>query len=145
MMTSSSTGANGEQQPVIGTNTARNWLLAAFKVTAIFFMVQGTGFAASKINAWVPSASLISEVESRLSMPAKSSPLKVYIRYYTGTVTRKGRVLVGTFVRDDEHAGIRVVGADGMPRVLDAGCAIINLTYDVKRRKVLSLFCNGVA
>ncbi|HWX65502.1 MAG TPA: hypothetical protein VNZ27_03650 [Rhodanobacter sp.] len=53
-------------------------------------------------------------------------------------------MLIGEFVFGDEEPGVRVVSPEKAPKILDGGCSVVNLKYDVEKKKVLAIFCNGV-
>jgi hypothetical protein len=99
----------------------------------------------SRSRTWTPSPTIIAQLEANLTMPKDASPLQSYVRYFAGEVVGGRDIVVGIFVYDPEHAEIRVVGTNQMPKILDGGCDVIHLTYDVDQRKVLSLSCNGEA
>ncbi len=82
-------------------------------------------------------------------MPAGARPIASYSRYYAGA-QKDGRPIVhGTFVLDGllkrPAAPINIVEEQDMPVILDGGCAIVNLQFDVQSKQVLSIFCNGEA
>ena len=68
-----------------------------------------------------------------------------YARYYYGSVENGRRLLIGTFIRDDRHPGIRVTTKGKVPRVFDGGCYQINVIYDVDAKQTVLIRCNGVA
>lgn len=78
-------------------------------------------------------------------MPPNAFPLNTYVRYFAGEVADDRRLIVGTFLHDPENAGIRIVEREKIPEVLDGGCDVVNLKYDIERKEVLALFCNGEA
>lgn len=92
-----------------------------------------------------PSTSLVAEIEASLKMPSKAFPLDTYVRYFAGEVADDRRLVVGTFLHDPKNAGVRIVEREKMPEVLDGGCSVVNLKYDMERKEVLALFCNGEA
>lgn len=96
-------------------------------------------------GSWTPSKTLVSEVEASLKMPPNAFPLNTYVRYFAGEVADDRRLIVGTFLHDPENAGIRIVEREKIPEVLDGGCDVVNLKYDIERKEVLALFCNGEA
>jgi len=93
---------------------------------------------------WTPTTQQISDVEARLTLPEGSKPLAVYARYYSGQIVLGHHMLVGEFVLGDEEPGVRVVNPGKAPKILDGGCSVVNLNYDVEKRKVVEIFCNGV-
>lgn len=91
------------------------------------------------------SKSFVETVEGNLNLPSGAHSLDSYTRYYAEEVVGGRRMLVGIFVYKDGEPGIRIVEPSALPRVLDGGCRVVNLRYDIERRKLSGLFCNGVA
>jgi hypothetical protein len=53
-------------------------------------------------------------------------------------------VVVATYISGLDVS--RIVGSEAaLPGVLDGGCDIVNVEYDVKRHRFVQVFCNGVA
>jgi hypothetical protein len=105
-------------------------------------MAFGRATAASKNCTWTPTDSLVGKIESSLEMPQKLS-LQSYRRYYSGEVVKNRHVVVGVFLKSD-HPGIEIVPESMLPRILDGGCSVVTLHYDVSTQKVITLRCNGV-
>jgi hypothetical protein len=91
------------------------------------------------------SKTFVESVEASLRLPSSAHSLDSYTRYYALEVVEGRRILVGIFVYEDGEPGIRIVEPSALPRVLDGGCRIVNLRYDIEKRKLSGLFCNGVA
>lgn len=91
---------------------------------------------------WAPSSALIREIESGLAMP-KGLSLHSYRRYYSGDLSNGRRLVVAVFLESD-HPGTETVPQSKLPRILDGGCSVVTLRYDVKLKKVLDIGCNGV-
>ena len=52
----------------------------------------------------------------------------------------------GIYIKSDfGHGLIHVVKDSDLPIIMDGGCSIINIKFDLKNKKVLSAFCNGDA
>jgi hypothetical protein len=117
---------------------------------ACMITLIGTVRASDLPSEWMPNLDDVASVEATIRMPAGSSSLKKYIRYYAGTVAKGHRVLLGHF-----ELGPTANGADGevrlvrskkdLPVVYDGGCSIISFRYDMTEKRVLNLSCNGVA
>lgn len=68
-----------------------------------------------------------------------------YKRYYAVTFLQGRRTIKGLFVRDDEP-GVYPVASDAeFPAILDGGCGVVHVLYDVEAERILELHCNGVA
>lgn len=115
-------------------------------VLGILFAVSPLIPCASKANAkkcdWQPSLSLVKSIESSLKLPNGLS-LQSYERFYAGKKVNGHAVIDGKFLKSNQP-GIKIVGEDKLPRVLDRGCSVVNFEYDVEQKKVVHLFCNGV-
>lgn len=81
---------------------------------------------------------------SPLDIARGQQPLPAYARYYSGQAAHGHHLLIGEFVFGDEEPGVRVVSPEKAPKILDGGCSVVNLKYDVEKKKVLAIFCNGV-
>lgn len=91
---------------------------------------------------WVPADELIRKIEASLTMPSGHS-LQEYHRYYAGERYMDRPAVIGVFVRSDQP-GIDVVPQDELPRILDGGCSVVTMRYDVALDKIIYIRCNGV-
>ncbi|AGK47507.1 hypothetical protein BTI_2233 [Burkholderia thailandensis MSMB121] len=119
-----------------GTRLLRIVVLASLSV--------GMESRAQPIHEWTPTASLISKVESKISMPP-GTLLNSYTRYYYGLLQHRHRLLVGIFVRDGGTSTVHITSQEKAPAIFEGGCDVVNLKYDVDADKVLAVFCNGRA
>lgn len=119
--------------------------LCRFAGTIVLGLVHSMVDAAPNNTVWDPPPSLIAVIEEHIAMPVHASPLKSYVRYYSGVTTNNRRMVIGKFLLDTVHAGIKISEINGVPRVLDGGCSVVNLKYDVRKKKIVAIFCNGVA
>jgi hypothetical protein len=102
--------------------------------------------------AWTPDTGTITKLESIIRIPSNSwrapTPVANYARYYAG-VTIKGRpVIRGEFViplPPDKPAGIYIGAESDFPGIMDGGCGVVNLLYDVKAARIVWIRCNGYA
>ena len=77
-----------------------------------------------------------------------SEAFEHYARYYAGVGTADHKAVFATYVAvDPDHypSGVHLVGTGEIPMILDGGCAIIHVRYDVPSATVTSIRCNGVA
>ena len=79
-------------------------------------------------------------IESNLRLPRDAKPLRDYGRYYY----RDGGKVVGVYVSGDE-SGRRWVMKSKAPIIMDGGCGVVNVVFDVASRQVESISCNGAA
>jgi hypothetical protein len=124
-------------------NKSRN--NAVLVLTVVLFVCVSSVAQNSEIAAaWEPTAELVAQLEGQIHLPKGASPLLSYTRYYVGSTINGHRVVVGTY----QHSGGRVViekSAHDLPIVFDGGCDIINIRYDVSKKRFIDVFCNGVA
>jgi hypothetical protein len=123
---------------------ASRWLRAL----AVIACLNPISLVASAEIDWRPPAipgRFITAIEKNLAMPNHALPLESYVRYYSGTIQNNRRMIFGTFILDPERASIKVVSIDKMPHVFDGGCRVVNLKYDVTKKKIVALFCNGLS
>lgn len=117
--------------------------LIFFTLISVAAALLGEAKASEKNCAWTPTAELVDKIEAGLEMP-RGHPLKTYRRYYSGEVSRGRHVVIAVFLKSNQP-GVDVVPRDKLPRILDGGCSVMHLRYDVESQKVLMLICNGVA
>ncbi len=46
---------------------------------------------------------------------------------------------------DKKQDGIHIVAETGFPLIMDGGCSVVNLTYDVDTSRIVAIQCNGYA
>ena len=94
------------------------------------------------------SPDVIRRLESAVVMPSGAKPIQSYDRFYT-IENKNGREMVsGIFLGfPEQHAApaVHIVEPMNMPRVSDGGCYVVHLLYDVQAKRIVMLFCNGVA
>jgi hypothetical protein len=84
------------------------------------------------------------ELERMLVLPGNAHSLFEYTRYYA-MVTYNGRAMVrGVFVGGPSKL-IVVKSEASLPLIMDGGCSVVNVLYDVMAHKVVRAACNGVA
>jgi len=96
-----------------------------------------------KVKSWTPTSKLVGKVEAELKMPA-GTMLSSYARYYYGQISHGHRMLMGEFVLGGDAPGVHIVTSEKAPKILDGGCTLIDLEYDVLKKVVVDLSCNGV-
>jgi hypothetical protein len=113
---------------------------------AIFFVQPLSAAGAS----WSPAKADIAHLESGLTLPmvpSPSGPLKDYARYYAGIVQNGHRMIRGELVAFDarQRGSVHITSVDKFPVIMDGGCGVVNLLYDVETGKIISIGCNGLA
>jgi hypothetical protein len=90
-------------------------------------------------------ASIMSRIESAVAMPTGAAPLGAYGRYYALESRTDGvRKILAVFVREPSPQR-HWVSQNELPLVLDGGCDIVTLTYDLDADRVERVECNGEA
>src|SRR5471032_79553 len=93
----------------------------------------------------------IAKLESIVRIPAGPGsapiPLAQYQRYYTGIVVHGRRMISGEFVVfGGQKPGIFPVGREeDFPGIMDGGCGVVHLLYDIAAKRITEIGCNGVA
>lgn len=128
---------------MIRTHTERRiWRAMLGILFAVSSLIPYASKADAKNCDWQPSLSLIKSIESNLKLPNGLS-LRSYERFYAGRKVNGHVVVDGKFLKSDQPS-IKIVDDDELPRILDGGCSVVTLEYDVEQKKVVHLFCNGV-
>jgi hypothetical protein len=91
---------------------------------------------------WPPTPQQIKELESHLPM-APPLGIQMAARYYYGSTVGGHEFIIGEILSPGDKPGIYI--SDNLPLVLDGGCSVINLTYDVKENSFVGYACNGMA
>jgi hypothetical protein len=121
-------------------------IAGALLITALLIVAIRTHAAdsASK-STWAPSGKLISKIESTIQLPAGADAVSTYTRYYVGITGSDGRRVVRAVFAG---SGARVVALNDeskLPRILDGGCGVIDLEYDVETHRLVFATCHGEA
>ena len=87
---------------------------------------------------------IMDRIEGTVVMPAGASPLPLYGRCYALESRDDGvRKVLGTYVREGRPER-HWVNQNELPLVMDGGCNIVTLTYDVDADRIERVECNGV-
>jgi hypothetical protein len=104
--------------------------------------------------SWAPHLKTVTALEATVKVPGGYGhppiPLKEYQRYYAGVTISDRRMIRGEFLLSDafdssKGPGVYIVAEDGLPVVSDGGCSVVNLLYDLKTARIVSINCNGIA
>ena len=85
---------------------------------------------------------LMDRIEAGVALPKGASPLTGYVRLYAWADEKLGKV-TAIYVRGDAP-GRKWVSFEDLPTILDGGCGVIELIYDVPRGGTDEIGCNGV-
>jgi len=134
-------------------------VLASACFTQALFCAAVAPAAAQGAREWTPDAAMVARVEAFMQthMPSREGsatlrkPLRLedFARYYAGVFDSRGRKMVrGVFVGfDAEHypRGSHIVPENDLPMILDGGCGIIEVQFDVEAGRAPWAACNGLA
>ena len=88
---------------------------------------------------WIPSAASLEGLESRLQLPPGSRALREYTRYYAADPKHGSHAVQGVLINEGDGA-LNIVPASKLPRILDGGCHVINIFYDLDDARSLRVF-----
>jgi hypothetical protein len=115
------------------------------RTVAAFIAAWSVAAVPAEESEWVPAESLVREIDAEIQLPDGAFPRSEYARYYAPFTRKDLRSLVAVYIHDPQQAGVKLVKRTEMPVVLDGGCSVIRLQYDVQARKLLVIACNGRA
>jgi hypothetical protein len=91
---------------------------------------------------------IMDRIEREVRLPDGADPLASYERSYAWQQREDGtRRVMGVYVSPDvgESRGRRWVAENQLPMILDGGCSMITLSYDVATQRIERVTCNGEA
>lgn len=123
------------------------------------FLALGSAQAPAQGNQEVPppapapaatsaeQTAIMDRIERDIRLPEGALPLASYARYYAWQQRSDGlRKVIGVYVRLEDHTPGRYwVGEDGFPLIMDGGCSLIGLSYNVAEQRIEHVTCNGEA
>jgi hypothetical protein len=88
-------------------------------------------------------APIMDRIEALVRLPEGARPLAAYGRYYAWQSRQDGvRKVVAVYV-SEENPRRHWVAENGLPLVMDGGCGIVNLSFDVAADRIEGVGCNG--
>lgn len=88
---------------------------------------------------------IMDRIEREVRLPDGAQPLTAYGRFYAWQQREDGiRKVLAVYVTG-ESPGRHWVAENALPVVLDGGCGIISLSYDVAAQRIEHVVCNGEA
>jgi hypothetical protein len=85
---------------------------------------------------------VMASIEASIRLPAGAGDLESYERVYAWA--QSGRKVSAVYFTGGVP-GRRWVEASQLPLIMDGGCGVITLTYDVASSRVEGIGCNGLA
>lgn len=85
---------------------------------------------------------LMASIEAAVTLPPGAADLQAYSRVYTWA--EGGRKVRAVYERV-EAPGRRWVPESQLPLIMDGGCGVVTLVFDVTSNRVEAISCNGEA
>lgn len=90
-------------------------------------------------------AAIMDRIEREVRLPEGTRPLGEYGRYYAWQDREDGvRKVIAVYLHEPNPAR-HWVAETALPLVLDGGCGIVSLSYDVAAGRIEHVACNGEA
>lgn len=89
---------------------------------------------------------IMDRIEREVRLPEGADPLASYERSYALQQREDGtRRVMGVYLSPDvgESRGRRWVAENALPMMVDGGCGMIRLSYDVATQRIERVTCNG--
>lgn len=124
-------------------------MVVLLSAAALLGQSSGLSTAQAAVQRWTPTLKQVNQLERMIKLPPGINPIAKYSRSYYGIKTGGRRFIKALYFYEETththtRAGIVIVNADQMPpMVLDGGCNVVNVTYDVRSREV-AIRCNGL-
>lgn len=86
-------------------------------------------------------------IERDIRLPERADPVAAYERSYAWQQRGDGvRKVIGVYLTPEgSNRGRRWVMESELPLILDGGCSMITLSYDVAAQRIEHVTCNGEA
>jgi hypothetical protein len=86
----------------------------------------------------------VQTIERSVVLPPGAEPVRAFARYYAGVNRNGHRIIRGIYVLG-EDARIVMTNEEKLPMILDGGCGVVTVEYDVSAGAFLMVSCNGEA
>jgi hypothetical protein len=94
----------------------------------------------------VTQAALMARIEREVRLPPGAGALATYARYYAWRDGKDGRKVVAVWQNlTGERPGRHWVTERDFPVIMDGGCGVVSLTWDVATARIEQVACNGYA
>jgi hypothetical protein len=91
-----------------------------------------------------PKMADIVALERVVQLPKGAESIRAYARYYTLSYEDGRSILVGNYLLDAPDPPGRYFRSVPV-QVMDGGCSVVTVHFDLTKRRVVGAFCNGVA
>src|SRR5260221_8208949 len=96
------------------------------------------GYAETPPN--YPNPAQVARVERVVVLPRGASPLGRYARYYSLETVDGRAVIVGYYLLGEAEPGIHY--GNSPVTVMDGGCGVVTVVFDLRSNTVSSAYCN---
>lgn len=94
----------------------------------------------------VMQEALMDRIEREVRLPPDAGALATYARYYAWRDGKDGRKVIAVWQNlTGERPGRHWVTERDLPVIMDGGCGVVSLTWDVATARVEHVACNGEA
>ena len=107
---------------------------------------QPVAAAAEPAGNYAEQQAIMDRIERKVRLPEGADPLTSYERSYAWQQREDGtRRVMGVYLSPDvgESRGRRWVAENALPMIVDGGCGMIRLSYDVATQRIERVTCNG--
>jgi len=124
---------------------ARSKLIAC--TMAIFFslfLIESPCMAGGGWDSYKLTQTEISKIEAKVVELPEGRSIKNYNRYYAGRLERGLYIVTAVYISGINGRAI-IVPYGELPLVLDGGCDVIKIKYNLAEKSIISIRCNGSA
>ncbi|HEV7659718.1 MAG TPA: hypothetical protein VGO55_07720 [Allosphingosinicella sp.] len=103
--------------------------------------------AAGPAGSDAEQQAIMDRIERAVRLPEGANPLASYERSYAWQQSEDGvRKVIGVYLgAGGESRGRRWVAQNALPMILDGGCGMITVEFDVATQRIEHVTCNGAA
>jgi hypothetical protein len=88
---------------------------------------------------WALDAGMVGQLETRAVMPPGAKPIDAFTRYYVPGYDHGRRVVYGLL----KEGGDKHIHFSNGPIIMDGGCSVVELVFDVTADQMTSIKCHG--
>ena len=98
-------------------------------------------------DAGAEQQAIMDRIERDVRLPEGAGPLSGYTRYYAWQERGDGvRKVIGVYLGVGERQpGRHWVAETSLPLIMDGGCGLVTLSYNVAEQRIEHISCNGEA
>jgi hypothetical protein len=112
-------------------------------------MIFVFSFSSAEASEWTLDRNLVERIEAHITLPPTAGSLSNFNRYYAKKKSSSKKLLIGLYLNKtfNPHSGedINIVDESKLPHVLDGGCGVIYMQYDIDNDRLIDIKCNGNA